>query len=283
MKLLLRFAPLLLFVLAAPSVALAQRTFVTSVGFANGVTTIKIAAPDSCESLSIIMNAPVSYQRFQDSIQVLADGTRLTHTSMVDTLYRDSAGRVHLENPVFIGRSSDRKPRQMQLIKIQDPTVGFQYILDTTNHVAYRFPFASCDDGSQGNAKNSPAPRTAAQSKTVSTSSDPDRIQHSSKSLGTQVIEGIQAKGFQSTTVFPVGLFGNDRPITRTCESWEPEVDLGTPVLYKCSDPRFGDSTTRMTNIILTEPDPTLFQVPPGYSIADGQGDITLKLHSAQP
>jgi hypothetical protein len=272
MKSLPRLAPLFLLILLAPSAAFAQRTVVTSVGWDDGVTTVKIAAPDSCEWLSVITGVPVSYQRFQDNIQVLADGTRLTNTSMIDTLYRDSVGRIHIENPVSLGRSSGQKPRQMQLIKIQDPTIGFQYILDTPNHTAYRFSYTPCDHSGEENAGNS---HRAA-------SSHPNPIQHSFESLGTQMIEGIPAKGTRSTTVFPVGLFGNDRPITRVCETWDPEVDLGTPVLTKCSDPRFGDSTMRMENISLTEPDPSLFQVPAGYSIVDGHGDIIMKFQSSQ-
>jgi len=40
-------------------------------------------------------------------------------------------------------------------------------------------------------------------------------------------------------------------------------------VLSKTSDPRFGESTTKLINIEMAEPDPALFQVPAEYSIVD--------------
>jgi hypothetical protein len=70
---------------------------------------------------------------------------------------------------------------------------------------------------------------------------------------------------------FPEGAIGNDRPITTVTETWMSS-DLKTVVLSKSSDPRFGDSTTKLTNIVMAEPDPALFQVPSDYSIMDEPG-----------
>jgi hypothetical protein len=35
------------------------------------------------------------------------------------------------------------------------------------------------------------------------------------------------------------------------------------------SDPRTGDTTYRLTNIVRAEPDPALFQVPPGFTVRE--------------
>jgi hypothetical protein len=40
-------------------------------------------------------------------------------------------------------------------------------------------------------------------------------------------------------------------------------------VLTRTSDPRRGESTTKLTNISRAEPDPSLFQPPAGYEIVD--------------
>lgn len=61
---------------------------------------------------------------------------------------------------------------------------------------------------------------------------------------------------------------GNDRPITTVTETWT-SPDLKTVVLSKVSDPRNGESTTKLTNIVMAEPDPVLFQIPAEYSIMD--------------
>jgi hypothetical protein len=275
MKSVLRLAPLFLAILFVPAAASAQRLMWTSIESDGYVTTVKVAAPESCEWLSTITGVPVSYVRSQENTQTLSDGTHLTHKSTIYFYYRDAAGRVRTENPLVLGRGSIRES-QIEIARIEDPISGFQYIVDTQNHVAYRFPFKACSDPEERRATNSAGSTSGSPSKSLGFR-DAIVIQHSHESLGTQVIEGVSAQGTRTTTVFPVGLFGNDRPITRTCEMWSPVDDLGNDLLSDCTDPRFGETVIRMTNISRTEPDPALFQVPAGYSVVDGQGDITLK------
>jgi hypothetical protein len=88
--------------------------------------------------------------------------------------------------------------------------------------------------------------------------------------LGTETIEGVLAEGKRTTIVYPIGAVGNDRPITTVSETWM-STDLKTVVLSKHSDPRSGESTTRLTNISRAEPDPALFQIPSDYEIVDAQ------------
>src|SRR5438270_410474 len=78
----------------------------------------------------------------------------------------------------------------------------------------------------------------------------PDR---SREPLGTQTIEGVLAEGTRMTITFPEGSMGNDRPITTVTETWMTP-DLKTVVLSKSSDPRYGESTTKLTNIVMAEP-----------------------------
>ena len=55
-------------------------------------------------------------------------------------------------------------------------------------------------------------------------------------------------------------------------EIWR-SPELKVTVLSKNSDPRSGESTTRLTNISRAEPDAASFQVPPDYEIIDAQGE----------
>jgi hypothetical protein len=48
-------------------------------------------------------------------------------------------------------------------------------------------------------------------------------------------------------------------------------------VLLKVSDPRRGDSTTKLSNVSQSEPDPSLFQVPADYSITGAQQAATVQ------
>jgi hypothetical protein len=96
------------------------------------------------------------------------------------------------------------------------------------------------------------------------------RPQFSHESLGSQTIEGVLAEGSRTTVTYAIGAVGNDRPITTVSETWT-SPELKTVLLSKNSDPRNGDSTTRLTNISRLEPDASLFQIPSDYEIVDQQ------------
>jgi hypothetical protein len=91
-------------------------------------------------------------------------------------------------------------------------------------------------------------------------------MQH--ESLSGKTINGIYAEGVRMTQTYPVGYFGNDRPIVVVHETWTAP-DLKIIVLTTSDDPRTGTRTTEVTNIDRSEPDPALFQVPEGYTIRD--------------
>ena len=82
--------------------------------------------------------------------------------------------------------------------------------------------------------------------------------------LGTQNIEGVMCEGTRHITTIPAGAIGNDRPIEITYERWYSK-DLGMVVSSKHSDPRFGEQTYTLKNIVRAEPDPSLFTVPQGW------------------
>ena len=89
--------------------------------------------------------------------------------------------------------------------------------------------------------------------------------------LGTQTIEGVSCDGTRRTTTIPAGAIGNDRPIEITYERWYSK-DLGMVVMSKHSDPRFGDQTYQLKNIIRAEPDPSLFTVPKEFKFRTEPG-----------
>ncbi|HXG92878.1 MAG TPA: hypothetical protein VNN73_11000 [Blastocatellia bacterium] len=92
------------------------------------------------------------------------------------------------------------------------------------------------------------------------------RHEPKTESLGKQVIEGVEAEGTRSTITIPAGEIGNEQPINIVSESWySPE--LQTVVMSRHSDPRFGETTFRLTNINRSEPARTLFEVPSDYKI----------------
>jgi hypothetical protein len=84
--------------------------------------------------------------------------------------------------------------------------------------------------------------------------------------LGEQIIEGVTAIGTRSTTIIAAGAIGNEQPITVTSEQWYSN-DLQMLVLTKHSDPRAGKTIYRVTNIVRSEPEQALFQVPADFTL----------------
>ena len=77
------------------------------------------------------------------------------------------------------------------------------------------------------------------------------------------------AAGCFASPIIPAGQVGNDRPISIVTEVWT-STDLKTIVSSKRNDPRMGEQTFRLTNIVRAEPDPSLFAVPSDFKIIDG-------------
>jgi hypothetical protein len=87
-------------------------------------------------------------------------------------------------------------------------------------------------------------------------------------SLGRQVIEGVEAEGARKTHTIPAGEIGNEQPINIVFEEWySPELQV--VVMRKSTDPRFGETTYRLTNINRSEPASSLFEVPGNYTIKE--------------
>jgi hypothetical protein len=83
-----------------------------------------------------------------------------------------------------------------------------------------------------------------------------------------KTIEGVAVEGRKTTTVIPAGQIGNEQPLTIVSEEWR-SPELQVLVMTRHSDPRSGESTYRLSNIVRAEPDRSLFMVPPDYEIKD--------------
>jgi hypothetical protein len=193
--------------------------------------------------------APYSAQRVVERVQTLADGTRITQKPQKTNEFRDSAGRTRSEQV----STSDTGAEGITSINIVDPVAGFRYVLDPEAHTPRQVSLSK----REAKATASVAPK------------QDERPEVSKDSLGTETIDGLLIKGTRTTTIFPAGSFGNDRPVTVVRENWvSPE--LLVVVVKKTSDPRTGEFSSRLTNISRSDPDPSLFQVPADYEVING-------------
>jgi hypothetical protein len=218
-----------------------------------------------------ITGHPYSAKEETETIQTLADGTHITSGGQQVVYYRDSMGRTRTERsmPLPPGFAGDSKAPLF--VEIVDPVAGYRYSFNSTSQKIQRMPFGPPPRVVNGKVAANGAvtvnsPWVA--SKAPVPVSERPRPETKNEELGAQQMEGVLVTGTRTTTVYPVGFFGNDRPLTTVRESWMSR-DLGIAVLTKNSDPRSGETTTKTTNISLSVPDPSLFQPPAGAEIVD--------------
>jgi hypothetical protein len=101
------------------------------------------------------------------------------------------------------------------------------------------------------------------------------------ESLGEQNIEGVRAQGTRITRTIAAGKIGNERPIDIVSETWY-SPDLQMVVQSRSNDPRIGETIYKLTNIVLAEPDATLFQVPAGVTIEDHSKMMRMKMRGEE-
>ena len=225
-----------------------------------------------------VTGAPFSATFSTQTAQALADGNQIQRSS-TGTFARDSQGRTRRDMTLpAIGPWSTSGQSAPHVVFINDSVAGTQYMLEPDRKIArkmQRFRGGRHGAGASPDTEDaSPAgPGGANNRRNVTTTS-----------LGTQMINGVQAEGTRVTHTIPAGAIGNANPMVITNERWySPE--LQTVVMIKRSDPRMGTTTFQLTNIQKQEPDASLFQVPPDYTVRQGGpgGQKRLRRGGGQP
>ena len=234
-----------------------------------------------------VAGAPYSATITNESTQTLSDGNRIVQTS-TGTTARDSQGRTRQDTvlPRIGNLSAANAPH---LVFIHDPVTQTSYTLNLSEKTAQKMHALPPLPGALGAAGATvimrdvegsapPLPPPDAMPATAAASA-PGMFfekhlvgaedQGSTENLGSQTMEGVLVNGVRATHTIPAGQMGNERPITIVTEVWT-SPELKTVVYSKRSDPRMGEQTFRLTNIVRAEPSPTLFTVPADFKIVDG-------------
>jgi hypothetical protein len=250
----------------------------------------------------VIAGAPYSAERVSEHVQTLADGTHINQTNQLVKVYRDSMGRTRVERPAFRA-PLDRRTNWIEspiIVEVNDPVAHVRYVFSLEEPIAHRQelptdnPQAALQRGQSGavligtigavaiaddldDSVPPPPPVRAPMPSTVPRQrvDNPEHLQTSREDLGTQTIEGIEVEGHRHTMTWPVGAIGNDAAITNTSETWTSPA-LKEVIVRKSNDPRYGETTVKLVNINRSEPDASLFEPPPGYTVKDESGDFTI-------
>lgn len=229
-----------------------------------------------------IKGAPYAAEAVTERVQVLSDGNRIVEKSS-SKQYRDSEGRTRTENVIGPTLAFVPAGGNMPIVFIDDPVGGVHYTLHPDTKTAEKLSVPS-------NPANTENVEILSRKMTVSatlTAGEPvagapavmvyshsatghnaQQVSINKSSLGKRIIEGVEADGTKLVETIPAGAMGNERPIEVTNEVWHSN-ELKTDVLRKHSDPRFGETTFKLTSIIRGEQPRSLFEPPPDYKVSD--------------
>jgi hypothetical protein len=234
--------------------------------------------------------APYSADAVNESTQTLADGNRIVQKS-VTRVFRDAEGRTRREEVADTG--------EVMSVSIVDPVAHVSYVLDPKTRTAFQgsmliararvydrgVPPTEADRRAtevaavkMRSAMPPPPPPPPAAGTPPPPPPPPgpgmkrlmagEAQEGSREDLGAQTVEGVAATGTRTTWTIPAGAIGNLQPIKIVSEQWF-SPDLQLLVLTKHSDPRTGDNTYRLQNIVRAEPDRSLFTVPSDYTVKE--------------
>ncbi len=235
-----------------------------------GPIAMKMISGEMAFDVKPISGAPYTAQATTETVQTLADGNRIRHTTTA-MVARDSQGRTRREQSFdFVPLAGQAQPQKV--VFIHDPVAQTSYVLNP-DHTAQKMPFLTQQKMPFVTQMSQSVSGGASTRVMIATSVAPDRSQFSDKTgessteqLGQQMMEGVQAQGKRITTVIPAGAIGNEQPLTEVTETWySPE--LQTLVSSTRTDPRTGTTTYKLTNIQRSEPPADLFQVPSDYTV----------------
>jgi hypothetical protein len=258
----------------------------------------------------VVKAAPYSAQAVTESIQTLADGNRIVRRS-TSNIYRDSEGRTRREQTINAVGSYAAAGEPQQTVFINDPVAEVNYILDVKSRTARKLEIsllpmkkrmldttkvkepvetAKAKEGKGGEPgekteRINVEMRSGGGAVAMAGPMGPagpgafertwidkfDSKNAKKESLGKQTIEGVEAEGTRFTTTITAGEVGNELPINIVNENWYSE-ELQTVIMTRFSDPRFGESTYRLTNINRSEPARSLFELPSDYTIKETMG-----------
>jgi len=229
-----------------------------------------------------VQGAPYSATATNKFTQTLADGSVLKQTKTGSTA-RDSEGRTRQDAPMPLAEDPPVHPPQ--LVLVQDPIAHVSYVLDLTNKTAQKTPLPP----SEASGDSAVQVQTAfPQGGAVSIDEEPDapmlistRVvspteNARSESLGSRTMEGLLVNGVRATHTIPAGEIGNAKAIEVISEVWT-SPELKTVVYCKLSDPRTGEHIFQLTNIVRSEPDPSLFIVPADFQMVDHSESINFE------
>jgi hypothetical protein len=199
-----------------------------------------------------VTGKPFSATETRRTVQMLANGAKI-ETSDSDQIFRDDQGRTHIEQTID-GKS---------ITVVMDPVAHYVAILDRAEKTVHKTPIPpEITSGLVSVAKGKVMVLMG------NILGGPENKPVTGTPLGDRDVNGVMATGTRKVRIIPAGAIGNDRDLQLVDETWFSS-DLQLVIKSVNTDPRFGETTYQLTNISRGMQDPTLFQIPPDYTVSD--------------
>ncbi len=207
----------------------------------------------------VVTGAPYSATFTRQHTETLVGGNTISRTT-TGTIARDSQGRTYEQETVTGGPWGSQNSGPKTITFIFDPIAGYSYTLDLSTNVATQRPLRNRANGSWPPTGNKPGD---------SAHNNPN-VAVSNTTGGTyENLSNIETR--TTTRTIPPGAIGNAQAITSTSTVlYSP--DLQIVVSTTSNDPRTGQSSYTLNNIVTGEPAASLFQVPSTYTIKADNG-----------
>jgi hypothetical protein len=218
----------------------------------------------------LVKGAPYAAQAVTQYNQTLADGNHIQRTTTA-SVARDSEGRTRTERSVGAIGQMTGSGGSLKATFINDPVAGTSYVLDANRHTARQMPAMT----NRRHQEQAGVQGAGGSSRSGTESARAGMRQRAmaglkTEDLGTQVIDGLAVQGKRVSHTITAAQASSERNIEVVTETWySPELQM--VVMSKTSDPRFGESVYKLTNISRAEPDPALFKVPSDYQLQQGR------------
>lgn len=238
------------------------------------------------EHANVVKGEPYQAEAVTTIRQTLADGTHIDQT-ITAKVARDEQGRSFRSEklgdhgPFFLVRAdggpsvAHEEQQPPILTTIFDPVANEHIDFVSDDRVAHvfhmtTFPFRLHPQSNEAIAIHGPqgpvpilGAGPAFPPGTPGDGGDCDVTVHP---LGDKKIDGIEVVGTRRAWTVPAGAIGNDRAIVTTEDTWySPKLKL--VLLSVRNDPRVGQTTYALKDLKLTNPNESLFRIPPGYKV----------------
>jgi len=210
-----------------------------------------------------------TYERTLPSGEVLHGETR-------GKVYRDSQGRTRTESDAV---GSTATAQKFVFIFINDPVSHSVVTLDPRTMTArvnqWLFPLAGTGPAATKQVAADHPPSAGADIVTTRPAAAIPLAAGGvpagkTEDLGAREMEGLTVTGTRTTRTLPAPVGGDQQPRTIVMTTWMSR-DLKVAIATETDDGQAGHHMTKLVNIVRTEPDAGLFQIPAGYTVADSR------------